>query len=116
MNHKVFYQRFGVWVAANVRAWPELIEKNDWLRSARKAQGLKGVELAKKLGVSPARVSVIERDEANGTLTLNTMESTAQALDCELVYLLIPKKSLQQSSLQSDQKPRMKILPESSGA
>ena len=111
MDHKGYYQRLEVWVRANLRAWPELSLKTDWLRSARVAQSIKGRELAERLGVSPARVSMMERDEEKGTLTLNSMRKAAEALDCELVYLLIPKKSLKTPSMLSDQKPRMKVVP-----
>ena len=114
MSYQEFYQKLGLWVSANIRAWPEIIEKKDWLRSVRKAQGIKRIELAEKLGVSPARVSMMERDEDKGTLTLKSLERAAQALDCELVYLFIPKKSLQRPLDLSDKKPRMKILPGSS--
>ena len=114
MNNKDFYQKFGVWVSSNVRAWPEILRKKDWLRSARQAQGIKGLELADKLGISAARVSMIERDEEKGSLTLNSLERAAHALVCELVYMLIPKQSMRQTTGPSENKPRIKILPESS--
>ncbi len=115
MLNKDFYQQFSLWVGANVRAWPGIITKKDWLRSIRKAQGMKGKELAEKLGVSAARVSMMEQDEAKGALTLNTLEKAAAALDCELAYLLIPKQSLQQGNVKgAASKPRVKILPQRS--
>jgi transcriptional regulator with XRE-family HTH domain len=36
----------------------------DWIRSMRKKQGLKGFQLAERLQVSAARVSVLEKDFA----------------------------------------------------
>ncbi|MDA0337488.1 MAG: transcriptional regulator [bacterium] len=35
----------------------------------------------------------IEQAEAKGTITLNSLEKAAQALDCRLIYALVPKQS-----------------------
>jgi hypothetical protein len=52
--------------------------------------------------VSPARISVLERDEQKGAVTLKMMERTAAALGCEFVYALVPKQA------GKGQKPRLK--------
>jgi predicted DNA-binding mobile mystery protein A len=51
-------------------------------------------ELAVRLGVSRATVSQMERDERTGALTLKRFERAAQALECSLGYVLIPKRPL----------------------
>jgi transcriptional regulator with XRE-family HTH domain len=51
---------------------------------------LQGRDLAGRLGVSPARVSVLEHDEPRGAVTLRMMERAARALGCEFVYALVP--------------------------
>lgn len=70
--------------------------------------GLKGVELARKLGVSPARISMMESDEDRGAVTLKMMQKAAEALDCEFVYVLIPKKTLHRGQVVS-QKPKVRV-------
>ena len=65
-----------------------------WLRAVREALGMNGRQFASRMGVSPARVSRIESDEVTGVLTLNTLRKAADALDCKLVYSLVPKTSL----------------------
>ena len=79
------------------------MNKTDWIRSVRKQKGLKGFQLAEKLQVSPARVSVLERDEMRGAVTLKMMQKAADALDCTFVYALIPK------SQQHQAKPRIHL-------
>ena len=56
------------------------MQKTDWIRSVRKQQGLKGFQLAEQLQVSPARVSVMERDEMRGAVTLKMMQKAARAM------------------------------------
>lgn len=62
------------------------------IREARQSLQMTGGGLAKRLGVSPARVSVLERDERRGAVTLRMMERAANALDCEFVYALVPRQ------------------------
>ena len=41
-------------------------------------------------------VVAIEQAESKGSITLNSLEKAAQALDCRLVYALVPGQSLEQ--------------------
>ena len=66
-----------------------------WLRAVREALGMTGVQLAVRLGVSPQSVDTLEKSEATGTVQLNTLRRAAEALDCILVYVLVPKTSLE---------------------
>ena len=109
MSNQRFFQRLQFWVKANQTAWLEIIAQKSWLRSARQAQNLKGIDIAKRMGVSPARISMMEKDEARGAVTLKMMQKAAQALDCEFVYAVIPKKALKSDEAGSAEKPRMRI-------
>ena len=60
------------------------------IRETRLAHGLKSRELAERMGVSPARISVLERDEDRGAVTLAMLTRAAAALDCRLEYRLVP--------------------------
>lgn len=66
-----------------------------WLRAIRDALGMNGRQFALRMGVSPARVSKLESDEITGAVTLKTMRKAAEALDCTLVYTLVPRVSLE---------------------
>ena len=65
-----------------------------WMRAIRDALGMNGRQFAERMGVSPARVSKLESDEVAGAVTLKTMRKAAEALDCTLVYCLVPRTSL----------------------
>ena len=65
-----------------------------WIRAIREALGMTTAQLAKRLGVSQPRVLGIEQAEAKGAITLDSLERAAHALDCRLVYALVPRKPL----------------------
>src|SRR3954451_4527465 len=72
-----------------------LVPPKGWIRAIRDALGMSGVQLAKRLKVSPQTVEAMEKSEAAGTIQLNTLKRAAEALDCTLVYALIPNTSLE---------------------
>ncbi len=65
-----------------------------WIRALRDALGMSGADLARRMGVSQQRIPAIERGEKNMTIKLDTLMRAADALDCELVYALVPRSSL----------------------
>lgn len=65
-----------------------------WLKAIRESLGMTTSQLGKRLGVAQSRAVVIEQAEANGTITLNSLEKAAQAMDCRLVYAIVPRKPL----------------------
>lgn len=65
-----------------------------WIRAIREALGMSGRQFAARLGVSPPRVTALERDEISGGLSIKTLRQAAQALDCVFVYALVPRSSL----------------------
>jgi len=83
--------------------------KSDWVRSMRIRQGLKGFQLAERLQVSAARVSVLEKDETRGAVTLKMMDRAAQAMGCRFEYRIVALSDLQAEedkvSMQGNAKP-----------
>jgi len=71
------------------------LPKEGWLRTVRTALGMSGTQLAKKLGVTKARISKAEQDEPHGSVTLKTMHSMADAMDCKFVYAIVPKQNVE---------------------
>jgi predicted DNA-binding mobile mystery protein A len=51
-------------------------------------------QLAKRMGVSQPRIVALEKAEASHSITLESLERAANALDCQVVYALIPRKPL----------------------
>jgi len=53
------------------------------------------MQLATRLGVKQPSVLLMEQSEAKGSMELATLRRVAQALDCTLVYALVPNKPLE---------------------
>ena len=68
-----------------------------WVRAIRDALGMSGAELATRMGVSQQVVSEIERNECRSTARMGTLARAADALDCELIYALVPRTTLEDS-------------------
>ncbi len=77
------------------------------IKQQRLQQGLRSLDLAKRMQVSPARISVLERDEARGAVTLNMLHKAAAALNCRLEYRLVPETGGTADGTVS--KPRLKL-------
>ena len=58
---------------------------------------MSSTELATRLGVSQQSVSQMEQSEQQDTITLETLRRAANALDCDLVYVLEPRTSLEEA-------------------
>jgi predicted DNA-binding mobile mystery protein A len=71
--------------------------KKGWIRAVRDTLGMTGEQLAKRMSVNQQRVARIEQDEKLGKVTLNTMRSAAEAMDCVFVYCVVPRNSLEQT-------------------
>lgn len=67
-----------------------------WLRTIREAIGMSTADLAARLHVLPQTVAALERGEVADTASLGTLRKAAAALDCDLVYALVPRRPLDQ--------------------
>jgi predicted DNA-binding mobile mystery protein A len=66
-----------------------------WLRTVRKALGMSGAQLAKKMKVTRARVAQAERAELDGAVTLKSMQTMAEAMGCRFVYAIVPPQRIE---------------------
>ncbi|MFP5234152.1 MAG: mobile mystery protein A [Acidobacteriota bacterium] len=62
-----------------------------WIRSIRQALGVSAAELARRLGTSRQLPLQIEKGEAEDRITLKSLRAAAHALDCDLVYAIVPR-------------------------
>ncbi len=74
-----------------------------WLRAVRQALGLAQATVAKKAGLTQQAYAQFERGETKGTLSLGNLQRAAEAMDCDLVYYLVPRaKSFGELATQFD--------------
>lgn len=65
-----------------------------WIKAIRESLGMTATHLAGRLGVTTSTVTRLETSEADDTISLATLRRAAEALGCELHYVLVPKQSL----------------------
>ena len=64
------------------------------MRNLRRALGLRQRDLANRMEITEGAVRDIEQSEVKGTITLERLRRAATALDCDLIYVLLPRSSL----------------------
>lgn len=62
-----------------------------WLRAIREGLNLSMAEAGKKMGKSKADIQQFEDSEAEDSITLRSLRRVADAMDCQLVYAIVPK-------------------------
>jgi predicted DNA-binding mobile mystery protein A len=72
-----------------------------WMRSIRQALGVSSGELARRLGTSRQLPLQLEKGEAEDRITLKSLRAAANALDCDLVYALVPRAGSMQELIES---------------
>src|SRR5665647_390075 len=65
-----------------------------WIRAIREALGMSSKELADRMGIIQQAIRELEQSELHETIKLETLQRAANALECELVYSLVPRRSL----------------------
>jgi predicted DNA-binding mobile mystery protein A len=65
-----------------------------WVRAIREALGMSAATLSERLGTTAGAVSRLEQSEAADRIRLDTLRRAADALGCDLVYLLVPRRPL----------------------
>jgi predicted DNA-binding mobile mystery protein A len=66
-----------------------------WIKAIRQALGMSTAQLAQRLRIRQPSLVQLEQSEAKGTIELRTLRRVAEALDCTVVYALVPNKPLE---------------------
>lgn len=69
--------------------------RQGWVRAIRQSLGMTLSQLAKRLHTSKQGVARVEKAETEGRMSMATLRRVAEALDCELRYVLLPKTTLE---------------------
>ena len=66
-----------------------------WIRAIREALGMSAPQLARRLDIKAAQsIEDMQEDEVTGAIRLRTLQKVANAMECDLVYALVPRKSI----------------------
>jgi predicted DNA-binding mobile mystery protein A len=61
-----------------------------WVRAIREALEMTQVQLGMRVGISRQSVQDLEKAEAERRITLDSLDRLARAMDCRVVYSLVP--------------------------
>jgi predicted DNA-binding mobile mystery protein A len=81
-----------------------------WLRTVRRALGMSGAQLARRMGVSRARIAHAEQAELSGGVTLKSMQAAAEAMGCRFVYAVVPVGSIEEIVAAQAKKKAMGVV------
>jgi transcriptional regulator with XRE-family HTH domain len=74
-----------------IRPFLHLETQKQAIKSARTALQISTQALANRLGVNRENIVRLEKSELTGALSLKKLKKAAEALDCELIYAVVPK-------------------------
>lgn len=81
-------------IEKKLRPWVALrtdtVPRSGWLKAVRGALGVSTRQLAERVGVEQSNITRLEEREASGKVTLERLAKTAQAMNCKLVYAIVP--------------------------
>ena len=69
--------------------------KNGWIKAIREALSMSQKQLGRRMGISQQAAYELERAEVDGSVTLSRLQRGAEALGCDVVYLLVPREPLE---------------------
>ena len=84
-----------------------------WLRAIRMAIGMPASYAARRTDLTQQGFSTLEKSEAAETITLKSLKRAADALDCDLVYAVVPRQGSVKKLIerQATSRARKAILP-----
>ena len=83
-----------------------------WIRAIRTAIGMSARQLAERMGVSQQALSRLEGKEANDAVTLKSLRRAAEAMNCKVVYAIVPEEGSLQDLIEEQALKKAKELVE----
>jgi predicted DNA-binding mobile mystery protein A len=70
------------------------VPTDGWIRTLREALGMSAGELGERMAVGGGAVVKLEASERARRIRLDSLERAAQALGCDVAYVLVPRRPL----------------------
>ncbi len=71
----------------------EPMPPSGWIKAIRGSLGLSIRQLAERVGVGHGSINQLEKREPKKRVTLESLENAARAMDCKVVYAIVPQES-----------------------
>ena len=96
--------------AANGTARGLTMPSDGWIAAMRKALGMTGAQLGRRLGLSRKRISQAEKAEPEGGVSLRAMHEFAEAMDARFVYAILPRNGTTNDIIERQAHSKAKAL------
>ena len=81
-------------IEKKLRPWSALRADNaprsGWIKAVRGALGINTRQLADRVGVEQSNITRLEKREPRGNVTLERLARAAKAMNCKLIYAVVP--------------------------
>lgn len=73
------------------------VPRGGWIRAVRTSLGMTLEQLGRRLGVGRSTVLRLEQTERSGRIQVDSLRRAAEALGCELHYVFVPRRPLEET-------------------
>ncbi len=81
-------------IGKKMRPWSALrtdrAPRSGWIKAVRGALGMSARQLADRVGVQQSNITRLEEREPTGNITLERLAKAANAMNCKLIYAIVP--------------------------
>ena len=81
-------------IEKKLRPWTALrtdnVPRAGWIKAVRGALGINTRQLADRVGVEQSNITRLEEREPHGNVTLERLAKAAKAMNCKLIYAVVP--------------------------
>ena len=81
-------------IEKKLRPWTPLrtdnVPRSGWIKAVRGALGMNTRQLAERVGVEQSNITRLEEREPSGKVTLELLAKAAEAMNCRLIYAIVP--------------------------
>jgi len=85
-QRKLIERKIRPWIAIRTDQMPP----SGWIKAVRGALGMNTRQLAERVGVGQSNITRLEKREPLGKVTVERLATTAQAMNCKLIYAIVP--------------------------
>ena len=75
-----------------------------WLYAIRNALGMTASQLGERLNIAQSSITELEQSEQKNSISLKTLERVADALGCDVKYILVPRIPLTEMVMEQGRK------------
>lgn len=87
-QRKILERKIETWLPMRKDRTPP----SGWIKAIRGALGMSSRQLATHLGVAQSAIRQFEESEKRHTISLETLEKVANAMQCQIVFAIIPQE------------------------